>query len=124
MTNFALIVKDKGPLTRQSREELKDIIFHQFGIRKHDFYVYCSMSDPYIVIFAESSASDVVFVAGRARDRPIELSFHAWDLDLLGDRVNLPFHIKLNIEGIPQHAWFQEIASKVLCDEAIIHKKK
>jgi hypothetical protein len=33
----------------------------------------------------------------------------------------MPFHVKLSLEGLPHHAWFQEIADKVVGDEALIH---
>jgi hypothetical protein len=54
-------------------------------------------------------------------DGPIELGFHAWDLDHFGDREVLPFHVRLCIEGIPHHAWSKGIADVVLRDEAMIH---
>jgi hypothetical protein len=53
-------------------------------------------------------------------DGPIELRFHEWGLDRFGDRELLPYHVELSLEGIPHHAWFREIAEKILCDEAII----
>jgi hypothetical protein len=31
-----------------------------------------------------------VFTAASAIDGPIELGFHAWDLDRFGDRENIP----------------------------------
>lgn len=39
----------------------------------------------------------------------------------MGDRASIPFNVKLSLEGLPQHAWFQEVANKVMCDEALIH---
>jgi hypothetical protein len=121
LTHHTLVVKEKGPLGLRSTGELKDIIFHHFDIRKHEFYVYCSRPGPFIVIFSEQHARDVVFVAGRVIDGAVELCFSVWDLDEFGDRTIIPYHVKLSIEGIPQHAWSQEIADKILCDEALIH---
>lgn len=121
MRNHAVVVTEEGPLGLQSKEELKDIIRLHFGIRKHEFYAYRSYPDPFVLIFPEAHDRDVVFAAGRLVDGPIELRFHLWDLDRFGDCCMIPFHVKLSIEGLPQHAWFQEIADKVLCDEAIIH---
>jgi hypothetical protein len=63
----------------------------------------------------------VVFVAGHTVDGPVELRFKAWELDELGDMSMIPFQVKLSIKGIPQHAWSQDIAEKVLYDEAVIH---
>jgi hypothetical protein len=39
----------------------------------------------------------------------------------MGESVVMPFHVKLSLEGLPHHAWFQEIADKVVGDEALIH---
>jgi hypothetical protein len=36
------------------------------------------------------------------------------------DREIIPYHVKLSLEGLPQHAWYREVAEKVLCDEAVI----
>jgi hypothetical protein len=62
-----------------------------------------------------------VFARGRVSDGPVNLRFHSWDIDHFGERVLIPFHVKLSIEGIPHHAWYQEIAEKIVGDEAVIH---
>jgi hypothetical protein len=92
-----------------------------FGIRKHELYVYQNRPEPFIVIFSECRARDLVFVAGRLVDGPVELSLHSWDVDQFGTRDRIPYHVRLCIEGIPHHAWCREMAEKVLCDEALIH---
>jgi hypothetical protein len=98
-------VKEEGPLALRSSEELKDLILHHFGNHKHEFYAYRSFPDPYIVIFSERSAQDLVFAVGRLIDGPVELRFKAWELDEFGERAIIPYHVKLILEGIPQHAW-------------------
>jgi hypothetical protein len=35
--------------------------------------------------------------------------------------TSIPYHVKLSIEGLPQHVWFQVIAYKILGDVAFIH---
>jgi hypothetical protein len=45
----------------------------------------------------------------------------SWELDEFRERRIVPYHIRLSIEGIPQHACTQEIVDKALCDEDIIH---
>jgi hypothetical protein len=121
LTNYAVVVKEEGPLGLRSCEELKDCISHHFGIRKHEFYTYRSRPNSFIVIFSERRARDVVFAAGRLIDGPIELGFEAWDIDVLGERTIIPFHVELSIEGLPLHAWNQGITDKILCEEAIVH---
>jgi hypothetical protein len=124
LTNYAMLVKEVEALGLRSCKELKDFVAHHFGFCKHEFYAYRSLPSRFIIIFSEHRARDLVFAIGRIIDGPVELMFEAWDVDALGDRTIIPFHVKLSLEAIPQHAWSQEIAEKVLCDEAIIHHVK
>lgn len=121
LSNNAVIVTETGALGLNSKEELKDVIFHHFEIRKHEFHVFPSYPEPFLVLFSEQRDRDVVFARGRVIEGPYEFRFHLWNADLHGDRLYIPYHIKLSLEGLPQHAWFHDIASKVLCDEAVIH---
>jgi hypothetical protein len=120
LSRFALLVKE-GALGLRSCQELKEVILHHFGVRKHEMYVYHSNPHPFIVIFSEKWARGVVFAAGRLIDGPVELCFSAWELDEFGEHVVIPYHVRLSIEGLPQHAWNQEYAGLVLGDEAHIH---
>ncbi|GJM98663.1 hypothetical protein PR202_ga15692 [Eleusine coracana subsp. coracana] len=61
-----------------------------------------------------------VVVTEEAIPSPL-LSFSLKEKPVIRNRTTLPFHVKLSLEGVPQHAWFQEIAEKVLSDECIIH---
>lgn len=121
LTNNALVVTECGALGLGSKDELKDVIFHHFGFRKHEFQVLHSFPEPFLVIFSEQADRDLVFARGRIIEGPYEFRFHSWDGDLPGSRLFIPYHVKLSMEGIPQHAWFQDTASRILCDEAIIH---
>jgi hypothetical protein len=112
LTNHALVISDEGPLAVQSKEEVNNLIMHHFGIRKHELYVYHSHLEPFIIVFSEGHARDLVFAAGRLVDGPI---------DRFGTRDCIPYHVRLCLEGIPQHAWCRETAEKVLVDEALIH---
>jgi hypothetical protein len=121
LCNRAMVITEDGPMEVRSREEVKDIIYHQFGIRKHELHVFRNYPEPFIAIFSTSHDRDVVYAAARAVEGLIELRFHAWELDRFGERVVIPYHVRLCIEGIPHHAWSKEVADKVLDDEAFIH---
>jgi hypothetical protein len=121
LIHHALLITEESSLGVASKEEVANIITHHFELLRYEFHVFRSAPEPFIVLFSDRAARDVVFVRGRVLDGPVELHFHSWDVDHFCDRVVIPFHVKLSIEGLPQHAWFQEIAKKVLCDEAIIH---
>jgi hypothetical protein len=121
LTHHALLVTEEGSLGVASREEVDEIIGHQFDLLRYEFHVFRNTPEPFIVLFSDRAAIDVVFTRGKVSDGRVELRFHAWDVDRVAERCVLPFHVKLSIEGLPQHAWVQDIADKVLCDEASIH---
>jgi hypothetical protein len=98
------VIIEEGSLSVRSTKEVKDILLHHFGIHKHKCYVYHSYPKPFTAIFPNSHARDLVFDAARVIDGPIELAFHAWNLDQFGDRENIPYHVRLCTEGIPHHA--------------------
>lgn len=117
----ALLVTEEGPVGLTSRRELVDVIQHYFGISRYELQVHHTYPEPFIIMFNDSSARDRVYLQGFIRNGPIELRFHPWTIDLHGDRSIIPYHVKPSLEGLPQHAWFQEVAEKVLCDECVIH---
>jgi hypothetical protein len=72
------------------------------------------------VLFSDRAARDVL-ARGKVSDGPIELMFHPWNVDRNAERTPIPYHVKISIEGLPQHAWFQELADKILGDVAVIN---
>jgi hypothetical protein len=118
LTDHAIVITEEGPMGVCSCEEVKDIMQHHFGIRKHEFSTVRSCPEPFLALFYEAHDRDDIFAARSVVDGPIELGFHAWDVDRLCDRDIVSYHIKLCIEGIPHFAWSQDIVQKVICDEA------
>jgi hypothetical protein len=116
-----LLITEVGPPSVTSREDIAGLICHHFQLMRYEFHVLCSNSDPFLVVFSKRSARGAVFVRGRISDGPVYLTFHAWEADRFGDHEVLSFHVKLSIEGLPHHAWFQYIVDKILCDEAVVH---
>jgi hypothetical protein len=105
LSNYALVVKEEGSMGLHSYEELSDLITYQFGFCKYAFYVYRSWPEPFVVIFSYQHMRDMVFAVGRTIERPVELQFSARELDEFGERAMTPFHVRLSLEGMPQHAW-------------------
>jgi hypothetical protein len=120
-TTHALVITEGCSLSVQSREEVKDLIMHHFGIRKHNMCVFRSYLEPFLILFSDTHDRYTVFAVGRLIDDPIELGFHSWELDRFGERQIIPYHVRLCLEGILQHAWSRQVAEKVLCDEVLMH---
>jgi hypothetical protein len=98
-----------------------DIIEHHFGLLRYEFNVICTNPEPFIILFSDRAARDLVFARDRVIDGPVQLRFHQWDVDHFGERSIVPFHVKLSLKGLPHHAWFREIAEKVVGSDAVIH---
>jgi hypothetical protein len=101
--------------------EVVDIIEQHFNLLRYEFHVIRTSFEPFLLIFSEKAARGRVFARGRVVDGPTALCFHSWDVDPFGERVLLPYHVKLSIEGLPHHAWLQDIVEKVVGDDAVIH---
>jgi hypothetical protein len=69
----ALIVTEEGPRGVAFKEEVADIIEHNFGLLN----VICSSPEPFLPIFFDRAARDVVFARGKVSDGPVELHFHS-----------------------------------------------
>jgi hypothetical protein len=50
-----------------------------------------------------------MFARGKVSDGSVELRFHARDVDHHAKRTLLSYHVKVGIEGLPQHAWFLKL---------------
>jgi hypothetical protein len=73
---------------------------------RYEFHVFRSHPEPFIILFSDRAARDLVLPRGKVSDGSVELRFHQWDVDHNSDRDLIPYHVKLSIEGVPQHAWF------------------
>jgi hypothetical protein len=121
LVHHALLVKEVGLMAAASRTEVVDIIEHHFGFVRYEFHVIRSSPEPFVIIFSDCAARDIVFARGKVVDGPVELSFHPWDADRFGEHTILSYHVKLYVEGLPYHAWFPETIDKILGDEVVVH---
>jgi hypothetical protein len=121
LMHHAVIVTEEGPRGVASKEDVVDIIEHHFGLLRYEFNVICTNPEPFIILFSDRAARDLVFARDRVIDGPVQLRFHQWDVDHFGERSIVPFHVKLSLKGLPHHAWFREIAEKVVVSDAVIH---
>jgi hypothetical protein len=121
LTHHAVVVTEEGPRGVASKEEVVDIIEHHFGLLRYEFNVIRTNPEPFIIPFSDRAPRDLVLAQGRVIDGPVQLCFHLWDVDRFGEHSIVPFHVKLSLEGLPHHAWFREIAEKVVGSDAVIH---
>jgi hypothetical protein len=120
LARHALLITEEGPLRLISWEEVVEIIGHHFDLLRYEFRIFRSSPEPFIVLYSERSARDVIFARERISDGPFKLCFHSWEVDGFSEQVILPYHVKLSIEVLPQDAWFQYVGEKVPCDKAVM----
>jgi hypothetical protein len=104
LTQHALVITEEGALGVASREDVAEIIGHHFDLLRYEFQVFHSHLEPFLVLVSDRATRDVVLTRGKVSDGPIELRFHPWNVDHNAKRTLIPYHVKLNIEGLPQHA--------------------
>jgi hypothetical protein len=73
------------------------VIEHHFGLLRYEFHVIHTNLEPFIIIFSDSAARDVVFMRGRVTDGHVQLCFCSWDVDHFGELVFIPFHVNLSL---------------------------
>jgi hypothetical protein len=95
----ALLISEEAPMGVASHEEVVKIIGHHFNLSRYEFHVFRSRLDPFLLIF--SYMRDVVFARGRVLDGLVDLMFHSWEVDRLGERLLIPYHVKISLEGLP-----------------------
>jgi hypothetical protein len=59
LTAHAMVITEEGPMGVRSRDEVNDIIWHHFGIPKHEFYIYHGYPESFVAYFHEVEARDV-----------------------------------------------------------------
>jgi hypothetical protein len=106
LTHHALLVTEEGARGVASQEDATEIIGYNFDPLRYEYHVFKKHHEPFIVLFLDRAVRDAVFVKGKIFDGPVELRFHTWDVDRRAERTLLPYHVKISIEGLPQHAWF------------------
>lgn len=84
LTILAVLITEEGQLAVQSRDEVKDILLHRLGVRKHECYVYRSAPEPFIVIFSDVETRDLVLNASRVVDGPFHLDYMLGILVIMG----------------------------------------
>jgi hypothetical protein len=104
LTHHALLISEEGAQGVASHEDVAEIIGYNLDLLRYEYHVFISHSGSFIILFLDRATWDVVFSKGKVSDGLVQLRFHAWDVDRCAERPLLPFHVKISIEGLPQHA--------------------
>jgi hypothetical protein len=73
LMHHAVIVTEEGPRGVASKEEVVDIIEHHFSLLRYEFNVIRTNPEPFLILFSDRAARDLVFARGRVIDGPVQL---------------------------------------------------
>jgi hypothetical protein len=92
------------------------------GVRAGDFELRPSHPDNFLLLPASAGVRDLLLGARPVVVHGTTLVLHPWTRLAHATRVELFFKVKLEIVGIPPHAWSRDTASKILAPACWIEK--
>ncbi|CAN6374717.1 unnamed protein product [Urochloa humidicola] len=93
----------------------------QLHISPHDIKVVKHFPEQYLIFFADSRAYHHALNHRDVRNRGRTFSFDPWTERRNAVVNKLEFRVCLRIEGMPPHAWSEEVAAKVIGQHCAIH---
>nr|CAB3463685.1 unnamed protein product [Digitaria exilis] len=95
-------------------EVIKRAFCSYFAVRQDDITVVRHYPEDYLIDFKHRHHRDA---AVAQRDFPcgnLDIRIRPWQLLTHGDLIDLKFHVRLCLEGVPLHAWNESIAKRVV----------
>ncbi|CAN6222634.1 unnamed protein product [Urochloa humidicola] len=109
--------------SRDSRpHHIVDALNEQLRISRHEVRVIKHYPEQYLVFFNDSRAYHrAVSYRHGVRNRGRTFNFEPWTERRNAVEKQLEFRVRLRIEGMPPHAWSEEVAAKVIGQHCAIH---
>ncbi|KAL6641833.1 hypothetical protein ACP70R_020014 [Stipagrostis hirtigluma subsp. patula] len=121
LLHHGLLVTEEGRLRVESRDEVAEALSRFFGIRLFDFKVYRHRPEPFLLMFSDRRVKEMVEEHRVLDWGDFTFRFHPWRVERYADRAPHPFYVKLYLEGVPLHAWNEDVVAKIICDECVLH---
>lgn len=98
-----------------------DALKSQLGLGFDDFQVVKHYPEQYLVIFSDEHCRQRVTRQQSIIDGGRTFNFDTWNETRKAEDTHLEFHVNLRIEGIPPHAWGEDVAAMILGRSCTIH---
>ncbi|CAN6245272.1 unnamed protein product [Urochloa humidicola] len=98
-----------------------DALDEQLHISRHDVRVVKHFPEQYLVFFSDSRAYYRVLHYRRVRNRGRMFNFEPWTERRNSVESKLEFRVRLRIEGMPVHAWSEEVVAQIIGQHCAIH---
>ena len=98
-----------------------DALDEQLRISRHEIKVVKHYPEQYLVFFTDSQAFQRAVNHLGVRSRGRTFNFEPWTERCHAVEKQLEFRVRLRIEGLPAHAWSEEVAGKIIGQHCAIH---
>jgi len=98
-----------------------DALRSKLGLAFEDFQVVKHYPEQYLVIFSEERFRQRVTQQHIIEDGGRVFNFATWNEAREAEDAQLEFHVNIRIEGIPPHAWGEDVAALILGQSCAIH---
>jgi len=98
-----------------------DALNEQLRISRHEIKVVKHYPEQYLVFFTDSRAFQCAVNHHGVRSRGRTFNFEPWTERRHAVEKQLEFRVRLCIEGLPAHAWSEEVAAKIIGQHCAIH---
>jgi hypothetical protein len=98
-----------------------DALRTKLGLGFGDFQVVKHYPEQFLVIFSEERFRQSATRQQRIEDRGRVFNFAPWNEGREAEEAQLEFRVNLRIEGIPPHAWGEDVAALILGRSCAIH---
>jgi hypothetical protein len=92
----------------------------RFGVRTEDIMVARSPPGDFLVTFTHRHHREAAVAARDILHSNLDFRIRPWQLVALGERHDLYFHVRLCLEGIPPHAWNENIAKRSVARACVL----
>lgn len=96
-------------------------LWEQFGIHHNQVEVMKHFPEQYFIFFSERQDQERVLHRNRVSNRGQLFTFEPWTEQSYGKVARWEFRVRLRLEGVPIHAWEEQVAAKIIGRFCAIH---
>jgi hypothetical protein len=103
-----------------SQERVMRAFCSRFGVRTEDIKVAQSPPGDFLVTFTHRHHREAAVAARDFLHSNLDFRIRPWQLVALGERHDLYFHVRMCLEGIPPHAWNENITKRSVARACVL----
>ncbi|KAL6896938.1 hypothetical protein ACP4OV_007510 [Aristida adscensionis] len=108
--------KDTVPTSK-----ISDALCYEFGIINTDLAVMKHHPEDYFVYFSHKHHQELAANRGAFKYEGLNIQVRRWRMRTYSEHAEQRYHVRLCLEGIPIHAWTQQVVNKVVSKMCSVH---